>query len=238
MNCMGAIYRRELSTYFKTPIGYIFIAAFYLFAGFYFFAGTLFANTTDITPVFTGMFTIVLFLIPLLTMRLLSEDKRNKTDQALLTAPIRLSSIVLGKFLAAVTVYLIALSITFVYGLIVAAFAPPSWYTIVGNFAGLLLLGLCLIAIGLFISSLTENQLIAAIGGFGVALLLILTDSVNTVISVSAVRSFLYSVSFYRRYTDFTYGLFPLSGVVFYLSLALGFLFLTARVLERRRWAS
>lgn len=235
---MGAIYRRELLAYFSTPIGYIFLAAFYFIAGFWFFAATLLGNTTDITPVFSSMFTIVLFLIPVLTMRLLSEEKRNKTDQALLTAPVSLSAIITGKFLAAVTVYLLGLAITLVYGLIVAAFSIPSWATLLANFAGLFLLGCSLIAIGLFISALTENQLVAAIGGFGTALFLILLDSVNSAIQVSAIRKFLTAASFYRRYSEFTYGLLSLSGVVFYLSITLGFLFLSVRVLERRRWAS
>lgn len=234
---MTAIMRRELSAYFYSPIGYIFLAVFYVFSGFYFFAACLMGNSTDISPVFQSMFTIVLFLIPILTMRLLSEDIKHRTDQALLTAPISLTSLVLGKFLAAVAVLLMSLSITLVYALTIAVFAPPNWALIFGNFTALLLLGMAFISIGLFISSMTENQVIAAIGGFSAALLLIILDSFSSVITNPIVTAIVSGISFFGRYNDFTVGKFDLSNVVFFLSVCAVFIFLTVRVLEKRRWS-
>jgi ABC-2 type transport system permease protein len=234
---MTAIMRRELSSYFYSPIGYVFLAVFYVFAGFYFFVSCLMSNSTELSPVFGAMFTIVLFLIPILTMRLFSEDRKHKTDQALLTAPISLTGLVLGKFLAAFVIYLLSLSALLVDALIVAGFAPPNWQMIFGNFTGLLLLGSALISICMFISSLTENQVIAAIGGFASALGLLLLDSLGGVFQNPVAQKIFTGISFFQRYNDFTVGKFDLAGLFFFLSVCAIFIFLTVRALEKRRWS-
>ena len=234
---MTAIIRRELSSYFSSPIGYIFLAVFYVFSGFYFMVTTLGPRTTDLAGVFGSLFTIVLFLIPLLTMRLFSEDLKHRTDQALLTAPINLTSLVLGKFFAAVFVFALGLSITLVYGVIIATFAPPNWASIWGNYAALLLLGMALISVGMFISSMTENQVIAAVGVFAVSLLLLFIDALSGIVSSPFVLMLLRSLSFMLRFDGFTSGLFDLSSAMFFFSVSLVFVFLTVRVLERRRWS-
>ncbi|WRS26783.1 ABC transporter permease [Oscillospiraceae bacterium MB08-C2-2] len=234
---MSAILRRELSSYFRSPLGYVFLAVFYVFSGYFFFAGTLYQNSTDISVVFSSMFTIVLFIIPLLTMRLFSEDKKYKTDQALLTAPVSLPGMVMGKFLAALIVFIMGLAITIVFALVIASFARPDWAKIVGNFTGLLLMGMALTSIGAFISALTENQMIAAIGGFASGLVLIIVDSLASVVQNPVLSKIMVALSFNNRYTDFTSGIFDLSNVVFFLSVCALFLFLTVRVFERRRWS-
>jgi ABC-2 type transport system permease protein len=229
--------RRELQSYLSSPIGYVFLAVFYVFAGFYFFAGTLLGNTTDITVVFGNLFTIVLFIVPILTMRLFSEDLKHKTDQALLTAPINLTSLVLGKFFAAVLMFLLALSVTLVFAIIVAVFAAPNWALIWGNFAALLLLGMSLISVGMFISSMTENQVVAAVGAFGVALALLLFDTLGSMFSNPVIVEIIAGLSFMNRYSGFTSGIFEFSGVIFFLSVSAVFIFLTVRVQEKRRWS-
>lgn len=234
---MTAIMRRELSAYFNSPIGYIFLSVFYVFAGFYFFMSCLAYNSTDLSPVFQSMFTIVLFVLPILTMRLLSEDKKYRTDQALLTAPVSLTGIVLGKFFAAVTVFLISLSVTLLYGVIIAVYAPPNWPQIIGNFAALLLIGMAFISIGLFISAMTENQVVAAIGAFAAALILIMIDAVGNVITLPWLKKIIVGISFFNRYNSFNVGKFDLGNVVFFLSVSAIFVFLTVRVLEKRRWS-
>jgi ABC-2 type transport system permease protein len=234
---MTAIIRRELQAYFSSPIAYVFLAVFYVFAGFYFFAGTLLANSTDLSVVFGSLFTIVLFIMPILTMRLFSEDLKHKTDQALLTAPINLTSLVLGKFLAAALVFLMALAITIVYTIIVAVFATPNWAMVWGSFLALLLLGMSLISIGMFISSMTENQVVAAIGAFGVALALILFDTLGSLFSNPTLVAIFDGLSFMKRYSSFTSGIFEFSGVVFFASVSAVFIFLTVRVQEKRRWS-
>ncbi|MCL2035602.1 MAG: ABC transporter permease [Oscillospiraceae bacterium] len=234
---MTAIMRRELSAYFASPIGYIFLAVFYIFGGFYFTMTCLLSNSSDLSFTFNSMFTIVLILVPLLTMRLFSEDKKHKTDQALLTAPVSLLALVLGKFLAAVLVYLLSLAATIVYAMVIAVYAPPGWAHVMGNFIALLLMGMAFISIGLFVSSLTENQLIAAVGSFAIALTLIIIDSVAPTITVPWLRQVFMSIAFFSRYSAFTVGKLELSGVVFFLSICAVFLFLTVRVLDKRRWS-
>lgn len=234
---MTAIIRRELSAYFHSPAGYVFLAAFTLFAGFYFMAGSLLVYTADLTQVFGSLFSVTLFLIPILTMRLLSEERRHKTDQALLTAPISLASLVLGKFFSAVIMFFAGLSVTLVYGLVLTIYSTPDWVIILGNFIALLLMGMALISIGLFISSLTESQVIAAIATFSVSLLLLLVDALRGVISNPAASAVIAALSFYDRYSVFTVGVFDFTGIFFFLSVCAVFLFLTARVFDKRRWA-
>ncbi|MCL2056804.1 MAG: ABC transporter [Oscillospiraceae bacterium] len=234
---MAAIIRRELGAYFSSPIGYIFLAVFYVFSGFYFFANVLMMQSTDISLVFSNLLVIVMFLIPILTMRLFSEDIKHKTDQALLTAPISLTSLVLGKFFAAVLVFVLGMSITIVYGVVVAVFAAPNWALIWGNFAALLLLGMSLISIGMFISSMTENQVIAAVGAFAVALALLLVEGLSGAFTSPALMKFFAGISFMRRYAGFSSGIFEFSAAIFFLSVCAVFIFLTVRTQEKRRWA-
>ena len=233
---MFAILKRELSAYFASPIGYIYLAVFYVFSG-YFFFGVLYSNTTSLSNVFNGMFTIIMLLIPILTMRLLSEDRKNKTDQALLTAPINLISLVMGKFLSALIVYALGVAITLVYAIIIATFARPDWMVICGNIVGMLLLGAALIAIGMFISALTENQVIAAVGGFAAGFSLILVDSLSTLVTIDWLSSFISGLSFMVRYDEFTSGILDISNVLFFVSVCAVFIFFTVRVLEKRRWS-
>lgn len=232
---MLAILKREMSNYFTSPIGYIFLAVFYFFSGM-FFTSVLAANTTDITYVFSSLFTVLIFIIPLLTMRSMSEDKKQKTDQLLLTSPLNLSGLVAGKFLAAFLMYCIALAVTVVYSLILAAFAVPEWPVVIGNILGALLLGAALISIGVFISSLTENQLIAAVGSFAVMMFILMIDGFASLIPVTQIASIITSLSFMSRYNDFVTGILNISNILFFISIAVVFNFFTVRVLEKRRW--
>ncbi|MEG0457582.1 MAG: ABC transporter permease, partial [Oscillospiraceae bacterium] len=153
---MVAIFKRELSSYFTSPIGYVFLGIFYVISGFFLFS-TILSGTTDMSFIFSGMFIVLVFLVPILTMRLLSEEKKQKTDQVLLTSPVNLFSIVIGKYLAAFTVFLCGLSITLIYALVLAGNSTSfDWLVVFGNYIGIILLGGCFIAIGLFVSSLTE----------------------------------------------------------------------------------
>ena len=233
---MFAILKREMQNYFTSPIGYIFLAVFYFFAGM-FFSSVLYSNTTDITYVFSSLFTVLIFIIPLLTMRSMSEDKKQKTDQLLLTSPLNLTGLVIGKFLAAFLMYCIALAVTVVYALILATFAAPEWTVVVGNIFGALILGAALISIGVFISSLTENQLIAAVGSFAVMMFIMMIVGFASLIPVDFISNIILSLSFMSRYEDFVAGILNISNVLFFVSIAVVFIFLTVRVLEKRRWS-
>ncbi|MDF2566727.1 MAG: hypothetical protein K0R90_183 [Oscillospiraceae bacterium] len=234
---MLAIFRRELGSYFSSPIGYIFLAVYYLFSGYFFLGTTLVADTNSLSGVFQSLFTVLMFIVPLLTMRLMSEDKKLKTDQLLLTSPLNLSSLVYGKFFAALIVFLVGVAITPVYALIINIFAQPEWIVVIGNLVGLILLGAALISIGLFISSLTENQLIAAIGGFAIMMIFMLIDGLSSVIPIDIVKKIIDGISFSTRYGEFTTGIFNISSVLYFISVVVIFNFFTVRVLEKKRWS-
>ncbi|MBQ7083608.1 MAG: ABC transporter permease, partial [Oscillospiraceae bacterium] len=178
---MLAIFKREFNSYFTSPIGYVFIAMFYFISGIFFFLYNLAAASAELRYVYSMLFTCSALLMPILTMRMLSEDKRQKTDQILLTSPVSLTGLLMGKFLAAFLVYVIAVSITLVYALVLSVFVSFNWAVIVSSYVGILLLGAALIAVGMFISSLTESQLVAAIVTVVVDLGLLLVDSLASV---------------------------------------------------------
>ena len=235
---MGAIFRRELKAYFSSPLGYIFLGVIYAISGFYFWY--ILANQANyIQYVFSNMFTIVLMVVPLLTMRLMSEDKKLKTDQLLLTAPVNITSVVLGKYFAALVVYIIGVSSTIIFQIVLATFATPDWNVFLGNYLAIVLIGAALISIGILISSLTENQIIAAIGTLAISLFIWLLDSIASALPAGFewMSSIFSSLSFMTRYNDFVSGILNVSHILFFVSFAAVFLFLTIRALEKKRWS-
>ena len=234
---MLVVFKREFLAYFYTPIAAVFIAAFYLLSGFFFFNYNLYGNSNDMRSLFSVLFTIVLFLIPLLTMRLMSEDKKLKTDQLLLMCPQSAAGIIIGKYLAALCVYLLGLSNIFIEAIILARSGPIEWPVIFGNFTGLFLLGSALIAIGLFISSLTESQAIAAIVTYCVSLLLMLLDSITVIVSGNALNNLMKALSMRTRYEYFTLGIMGIDHVIYFASVSFFFVFLAINSFEKQRWA-
>ncbi|WP_432651207.1 ABC transporter permease [Huintestinicola sp.] len=235
---MGAIYKREMKAFFTSPIAYIYLAIFYVISAFYFVGNNIMGATTDMSYAFLGIFMIIMLFIPLLTMRLMSDEKKQKTDQGLLTAPVNLAEIVLGKFFAAATVFLIGMAIYIPYVLVLYSLAGTlPWATVIGNFVGLLLVGTSFISIGLFVSSLTEIQIVAAIISLLINFLLYMIDVFASSVTIAPLKKVMVAVGFYNRYTEFTQGILNITSVVFFISVIFIFNFLTVRVLERRRWS-
>jgi ABC-2 type transport system permease protein len=234
---MGAIIRRELYAYFTSSIGFIYLGSVYFLSGALLLALSLINNSADLRPVFSSLLLVVMFLSPVLTMRLMSEDRRRRTDQALLTAPITLGAIVAGKFIAAAIVFTAGLSVTLAQALCLNFLAPINWAIIWGSFIALLLLGFAFIAIGQFISSLTENQAVAAIGSFAVMFGILLFDAVPSIISNPQLSAIITVLSFTRHYTPIMNGILLVSDLFFFISVCGIFMFLTTRVLEKRRWS-
>ena len=238
---MTAIWKRELRSFYYSPIAYVFMGVVLFLFGVYDFQVVMTGSSYYIGQVYGIMFTWCMLFLPALTMKTLSEDRKNKTDQALITAPVSVTAIVWGKFLSAFTVYFITLAITLIPAFIIGAFSDPSWASIFGNFVASLLYGAAIIAIGVFISSLTESQIVALVGTVGVSILLMLIDSFGSALSNMLGNTFLQTIvswiSFQARYTPFTNGIFNISSVVFFLSVVAVFNFLTARRLESRRWS-
>ncbi|MBE6686831.1 MAG: ABC transporter [Ruminococcaceae bacterium] len=237
---MSAIYKRELRAYFTTGIGYVFCAVFLAITGFSFSMFTMQysvgGNKMDLPMYFLIVILAMVVLLPLLTMKSFSEDKKLKTEQLILTSPISLTAMVCAKFFAAYTVFAGTLTVTSVYFLVISKFGEPTYSIIFGYFIGILLLGAAFTAVGIFISSLTENQLIAAVGTIAVLMIMIAASMLNSFIDSAVIRTVLSWISVYSRFSNFTYGLFDFAALAYYFSICFAFLFLTVRVYEKRRW--
>ena len=234
---MSAILKRELNAYFSSATAYVVMAVFFFFSGLFFNYYCISANSSSLSYVFGNMFYIVLFLIPIITMKTFAEEKKQKSDQALLTAPTSLTEIVLGKFLGAFILYFICCCIFLVYALVISFFTTPEWSVIICTFIGMLLLGASLIAINVFISVLTESMVIAAVIGMGAGLVISMTNYLVSLIPVEWIKNIINKINFLSYYENFTYGILSIVDVVFFLSVTALFLFFTVRVLDKRRWS-
>jgi ABC-2 type transport system permease protein len=237
---MKAIWKREMQNYFKTPIGYVFVGIFLLLGGFFFFMYNLYQASADLQNMFSYLSYLFLLVVPLLTMKLLSEERRTKTDQLLLTSPASIWSIVVGKFLAACCVLLLSLVCTLFYVIIIAAYATPYVGLIVSNYLGFLMMGCSYIAIGLLMSALTENQLVAAVATLGVNLALQVLEAIGPSLTVPFLtflpRVFSW-ISLQSRYYAFSSGIISVADLIYYASFCGILLFLTVRVIDKRRWS-
>lgn len=234
---MCAIIKRELYSYFCSPIGYVVMAIFLFFSGLFFTLFCLGRDSSTLTSVFTSMFLVTILLTPIMCMKLFSDEKRLKTDQALLTSPVSILGIVLGKFFAAAIMYLVCMLIYIIFGFVLSFFVVPQWSVILCNFLGLFMLGCAVISVNIFLSSLTESQMIAAVSGFGVGLLIYLLDSIASSVPIELVSTIVSKISFLSHYKNFTVGLLSISDLVFFLSVIALFVFLTVRVIEKKRWS-
>ena len=165
---MKAVYKREMRAYFTMPIGYIVLAVMMALMGMY-YSYMCQSNYFNISFVFSSISSIALFIAPVITMRLFSEDRKQKVDQALFTAPVKLINIIMGKFFAALTLFMLPMAITLIYQILLMFTAEINWLTYLCDLLGVALLGSAIIAIGMFISALTESQIIAGIFGLAVS---------------------------------------------------------------------
>lgn len=234
---MLAIYKREMRSYFTTPLGYVFLGVFYAVSAAVFCFTTLFSMSSELTSYFSIMLECFVVLLPLLTMKLFTEEKRQRTEQLLMTAPVSVFSIVAAKFLAAYTMFAGATLTSALSFVILAFYGHLKVALIFGNLLALLLVGMAFIAIGLFISAITESQLSAAVATIAVLLVLMVISFACDYIGVYAIRFVIESLSVFYRFQNFAQGIFDFAGLFYYLSISAAFLFLTMRVLDRRRWA-
>lgn len=234
---MIAIYKRELKSYFASPIGYVCVAVLLALFGFYYAMVMNSRSSSNITFVYGTMFIWCMMVVPILTMRSMSEEQRNKTDQALLTAPVGVTGIVMGKFLACLSVFAIALLGSLLPAVVISFVSAMKWASVLGTVFGALLYGAALISIGVFVSSLTQSQIIAAIGTFAASIFLLIVDQMSGSVSNAVLAKIIGWISFNARYTPFTTGVFQISSIVFFLSVSAVFVFLTARRLESKRWS-
>jgi ABC-2 type transport system permease protein len=234
---MKAIFRREFNAYFTSPTGYIFLGMALLLSGWFFSVGNLMTLSTDMSGFFDSLGLIFLFLVPMLTMRLLAEEKRNKTDQILLTAPVSVFQIVFGKYLAALAIFGLSLVIMLIYPLILQFYSTPPIGSILVLYVGFFLLGAALLAVGLFISALTESQITSAIASFAAMLFLWLADLIASLVGNQVLSTVIGWLSVLKRFEEFTLGVLNFSSIVYYISFAAVFVFLTIQVIEKKRWS-
>lgn len=233
---MLAIYKREMRAYFTSVIGYAFLVVFLAVGGAIFCLTTLYSMSASVTTFYTYMLLACAVLLPLLTMKSFSEERKIRTEQLLLTAPVSLTGMVFAKFLAALSVFAGALFFNSLYFLFLLPYAYLQVALWVGNFFALLLVGMSFIAIGTFVSALTENQLSAAVGTIAVILVFLAIGLLSSLLPSSYwLRYIVDCLSVFSRFQAFSNGYFDFSGILYYLSVSAVFLYLTVRVYDRRR---
>ena len=223
---MFAVLKKELKSYFLLPIGYVFIGLFLLMTSVFFYLDILSYGMSKFESMFYSLATILTFITPILTMRMFSEEKKEGTDQLLFTSPRGITSIVFGKFLAALCVLLITELLTFIYYFILMYFGSPDFVSAIVTLGGFLLLGAAYISFGMFASSITENQVIAAILTIGFFILTWFLPEINEIFS---------SLSLINMFDKFPSGQIDLSEIVTFVSFILLFVALTINVLQRRK---
>jgi ABC-2 type transport system permease protein len=255
MNNVLAIAQKEIRSYFASPIAYVVIGLFALLFGWFYVAilnwfvqqgmqmsmgmgmgpTSMNVNQQMIRPLLLNMTVVLLFVLPMITMRTYAEEKRSGTIELLLTSPLTDMQIILGKFFGALTLYATMLLVTLIYVGVLFVFGTPEWKPIVTAYLGLLFMGGCFISVGLLISSLTRNQIVAGMLTFGVFLLLWVIDWIGA-FAGPAVEPIVNYLSITQHFDDFAKGVIDTKHVVYYVSFMTFGLFLTAKSVDSERW--
>ncbi len=233
---MKAVFKREFKAYFQTPIGFIVLAAFYFFLGLYF--TLLYSNgVPNLEIAVMSMSIVAVFTLPILTMRLMSEDRRQKVDQVLITAPVKLTYIVLGKFFAAFSVFALCFAPTVIFEIIIASKISVNLLGYLYALLGMFLLGGALISIGMFVSCLTESPAISAILTLVINILVLYMSNFATLVKSEFIAKIFEKAAFITVSENFSESVFSIADIVYFLSIIAAFIFLSVRSLEKRRWS-
>lgn len=236
---MTAIFKREIGAFFHTFVGWLFLAVNLFFGGLYFTALNIFYGSPSYAGTISSMIFLLIITIPILTMRILAEERKQKTDQLILTAPVSVTQIVMGKYLAVAAVFTMATAVMAAYPLLLGQFGTLSYGESYTALLGYYLYGLAGIAIGLFASALTESQVIAAVIAFGMLLLTYMMSGIISLISQtdSTLIKLLSALDWMSRFSPFLSAQLDWTCVVYFLSVLLLFLCLTCQVVLKRRWS-
>lgn len=254
MKNIWAICKKEIKTYFTSPIAYVVITVFLVLVGFFFYSLILWFNSQSLqmarnpyyqqqmninqmvySPLFHNISIILLLMIPLLTMRLLAEEKKANTDELLYTCPISINQIILGKYFASLFVLVVMLLLTGVLSIFTFAYGNPEIVPILSGYLGLFLMGAAFMSAGIFFSSLTENQIVSAVLTFGALLLFWILNWASY--SAGGIwKAVLNYLSFFQHFDDMTKGILDTTHIVYYISFIFFGLFLTHSVIQSRRW--
>lgn len=230
-----AIAQRELKAYFGSPIAYVVTALFLVIAGFFFWLSLVNTREATLRYVLNTLGVVFLFLSPALSMRLLAEEQRTGTIELLLTNPVRDAELVLGKYLASLLMLLAMLAPTLYYPFLLSLYGRPDQGPILSGYLGIFLLGAAFLAVGLLASSLTQNQIVAAVLTFGVLLVVWLSDAISNFARGPVGDVFRY-LSAASHFSDFPRGVISSTDVVYFVSVIVGCLFATVVSLQTRRW--
>jgi ABC-2 type transport system permease protein len=254
MSRVAAIYRRELTYFYNSIIAYVVTMVFVLLAGYFFYSlvgffslaslqviqNPMAAQRLSLTegvlrPFFANLSVVLVLIVPLLTMRLLAEEQKMGTAELLFTYPISEWHVILGKYFAALSVVAVMLALTLVLPLFLEARVDVEWGAVLTGYLGLFSLGLAYVALGLFFSAISENQIVAAVLTFGVSLLVLLIGWVTPFVSAGVARV-VSEISILEHFEGFSKGVIDTNDVVYYLNFSALFLFLCSRILESNRW--
>ena len=231
-----AIVKKELQSYFFSPVAYIVFSAFLLVLGYFFWVFILSSQIASLTPMLSNAAFVLLIASPVLTMRLISEEKKNKTIELLLTSPISPTEIILGKYIASLLLYCILFLITLEFPFIIYHYSPEfDWGPVYSGYLGMILMGSAYISVGLFASTISENQIISAMTCFGI-LLLFWFFGWSKDIFENIFGQILANLSIFDRFSDFLRGIVDTGNVIFFIVFTFIWLFLATRVLESDRW--
>ncbi len=226
-----------MRSYFTSVIGYVFLVLFLALGGGIFCLTTMYSMTSNPARFFTYMLIFFAVILPLLTMKSFSDERKAKTEQLLLTAPVSITGMVFGKFLAAFTMFFGAFFVNCLYFIILYRYADVNTAVIIGSFIAMLLIGMTFISIGLFVSALTENQLSAAVGTMSIIIVLLAIGIINSLLPAKFWLRYVFNcISIFTRFQTYVNGYFDIASVLYYLSVSAVFLYLTVRIYDRRRY--
>lgn len=231
-----AIMKKELQSYFFSPVAYIVFSAFLLILGYLFWVLLIASRAASIEPMLYNAAFLLLIATPPFTMRLISEEKKNKTIELLLTSPVSTTEIILGKYLASIVLYFILFLLTIQYPLIISHYSTEfDWGPVCSGYLGIFLLGSAFISVGLFASTISENQIVAAMTSFGILLMFWMFGWAKSAMD-NAFGQMLGNLSLFERYAEFLRGIVDSGNIVFFVVFTIIWLFLATRVLESDRW--
>lgn len=233
---MSMIYRKEMDSYFGTAFGFVFLGIFLLLSGVMFTIYNLVGGNGDLAGTFDLLKNVASMIFPILTMKSFAEERRSGAEQMLMTSRLPCAKIVLGKYCAAVSVFVIGLLCTGVYVVIIRKFSTPNYGALAAGYLGFFLLGAAMIALCLFASSFADNQITAAVVSFGLLFALVILASLSKSLSVPVLTPVLSALAITTRYDAFTLGVLTPGPVVYYLAFIGVCVFLTVKNLERRRF--
>ena len=233
---MSSLFRKEMSTYFTSPFGFVFLGIFLLLSGIMFTIYNLLGGNADMAGTFDLLKNLSFIIFPILTMRLFAEERRAGTEMVLVTSRLSMWDIVMGKFLSAVALFGIALLTTLVYAGIIGAYGMLNAGALLASYLGFFLLGVSMIAICLFIASLAENQITAAVSAFGVLFFMTILASFTRSLNIPVLTPILSAIAITTRYDEFTLGVLRLGPVVYYVGITAISLLLTVWNMKRRRF--